>query len=325
MSGRSRTSSRTRRRSSHLLGVGAKGEFLPAVGDGVPSHDFFRNGKPMPVKVRFANLTELDDAALDVRGCAVMFEGSDGERFDLLMNTGSFCPAFNLPTFAGFVASKFVPEKGSEAIVRSNRVAREGGVAGLRSGPDSYARLYFHSQIVRYWVDINGVRRLVRYRCVPDDLGPESGLPDAAEAEHIWIRERRVGDERASNYLREELRQRVKDGGVRMRIQAQFHRPAGGDSEEWYNPSVDWDEDTHPWQELGTLELREGLPDAETERLCFDPGNHPASLGIPRSASIWDYRSLGDSEARVVRTLQRLRTSMYRRSGLPSFGAVARR
>jgi hypothetical protein len=167
---------RTRRRSSHGVGVAARGTFhlAPGLSNGrgqVPPNDFFSSREPLPVRVRFANLTQLDDAALDVRGCSIKFADSNCDSpLDLLLNTGSFCPAYNLWTFAAFVASKFVPSKGSQAIVRKNLVAREGGVAGLRRAPSSYAGLYYYGQIVREWLSTDGDPYLVRYRCVPAGL-----------------------------------------------------------------------------------------------------------------------------------------------------------
>lgn len=321
---------RTRRRSSHLVGVALRGVFVPATGatsseQSAPTNDFFSDAAVKPVQVRFANLTELDDASLDVRGCAIKFsENQHTSPLDLLLNTGSYCPAYNLWSFAAFAASKIVPTKGSEVIVRRNLVAREGGVAGLRRAPESYAKLYYYGQIVRDWLTKEGDRYLVRYRCVPVDLGPESGLPDEADAARIWVRERALGEARPRDYLRRELRDRVAHGAVKMRLQAQFHRPRHGDSQEWYNASVDWDEDCHPWRDLGTLELREVMEDADTEMLQFDPANHPISLGIPCATGPSDYRSMGDSEARVVRALQRLRLRAYEAFGLPPFDGEAR-
>lgn len=316
----------TRRRSSHLVGVAARGRFHAAPWEGVPPHQLFADATPRPVQVRFANLTELDDASLDVRGCAIKFsEHRHDSPFDLLLNTGSFCPAFNLWTFTGFVASKFVPTRGSELIVRSNLVAREGGVAGLRRAPDCYSRLYYYGQIIRDWVSSDGRHYLVRYRCAPSDLGAESGLPDDADAARIWVRDRLPGDDRPADYLRLQMRALLEQGPVQMRLQAQFHEPQPGDSDEWYNASVDWDADLCPWRDLGTLELTEPMNDADAEVLQFDPGNHPPTLGIPCSAGPSDYRSMGDSEARVVRALQRLRSWMYGAFGLPSLGSGARR
>jgi hypothetical protein len=325
---------RTRRRSSHLMGVAANGEFLPAPrksSKGVPSNDFF-DGTSYPVRMRFANLTALDDAALDVRGAAIKFSQHRYESpFDLMLNTGSHSPVSNVVEFASFVLGKFATPAMAERALMRNRVGREGGIAGLRRAPDTYAGLYYHSQIVRYWSDLEGHRYLVRYRCIPDpgnsnERPEETGLPTTQDASHIWLRGRLASDHRPTDYLRQEFKRRLEgDGTIRMRLEAQFHRPAPGDSAEWFNASVDWDEATHPWQTLGTLELTEALEDAEAEFLQFDPANHPVSHSIPRASGPFDYRSLGDSEERVVRALQRLRLRMYGASGLPTFGEVAER
>jgi arachidonate 5-lipoxygenase len=322
----------TKRRSSHLLGVGVRGVFRVSgnVGATADSHDrsfplndFFVPGREYPVQARFANLTELDDASLDVRGCALKFSDQRaGGPLDLLMNTGTYCPAYDLVTFAGFVASKFIPTFGSKVIVESNAIAREGGVAGLRRAPDSYAQLHYYGQIVRHWVDFEGVRHLVRYRCIPETDAVESGLPSDEDASHIWLRDRLPSESRPTDYLRAEMRRRVDSTGVRMRLQAQFHRPRPGDTDDWYDASVDWDERECPWIDLGQLALDRSLPDPDTELLLFDPGNHPMTLGVPRATGPFDYRSMGDSEARVVRALQRLRVWMYGVFGMPPFGEV---
>lgn len=313
-----------KRRSSHLLGVGARGRLVVAGTEGAPSafpaHDLFQPGREFPVSVRFANLTETDDAALDVRGFSVKFSHHRYQSpLDLLMNTGTYCPAFNLVTFAGFVASKFVPEWGSRAIVRKNLVAREGGIAGLRRAPDSFANLHYYGQLVRHWVDAGGVRHLVRYRAIPDTDLPESGLPSDDDASHIWKRERLPDESRATNYLRQELIERVERQGVTMVLQAQFHTPKPGDTKDWYNPSVEWDERQCPWMTLGRMELDEAMSDVDTELLQFNPNNHPYTLGIPASQSPLDFRSMADSEARVVGALQRVRLWMYSVFGPPSF------
>ncbi len=316
-----------KRRSSHLLGSGARGRFIVAGSDDAPpeypQHDLFVPGTEFPVQVRMANLTETDDAALDVRGFSLKLSNHRYHSpFDMMMNTGTFCPAFNLVTFAGFVASKFVPTAGSRAIVRSNLVAREGGIAGLRRAPNSFAELKYYSQLVRHWVDLEGVRHLVRYRVIPDIGIEESGLPSDEDAAQIWERGRLPQETRAKNYLRSEIKQRVNEQGVRMRFQAQFHTPVPGDTADWYNSSVEWDERICPWVDLGMIELNEALSDADTELLQFNPNNHPYTLGIPASRSPLDYRSMADSDARVVGALQRVRLWMYETFGPPSFETV---
>jgi hypothetical protein len=312
----------TKRRASHLLGVAARGTLSVTDDPRRPANAFFPSGAALPLVARFANLTELDDAALDVRGGSLSIISANGaERFDMVMNTGSAAPVRHVVQFAGFVASKFLPTFGSELIVKSNRLAREGGIVGLRRAPSSYTRLYFYSQIVRWWMEPTGALHLARYRLAPDDLGPESGLPSAEDVKHIWDRGRLPDAEGGPAYLRSELLDRVRHHApVKLRFQVQL-KPGHTDLErEWYDATVDWPEDDHPWMDVGTVSLETVVSPDDCERLGFDPWNHPASFGVPPSDGVFDPRSLGDSEARVMAMLQRLRGWMYRRLGLPKVG-----
>jgi hypothetical protein len=352
-----------KKRASHLYGAGAQGALLvtiPAPSDPrFPQNDFFHahRGATCPVTMRFANLTNEDDASLDVRGAALRIgHEDDPERFDLVFNTGSFAPPQNLYEFASFVVSKWAPTSVSRAAIRGNPIFFEGGVAGLRRAPESYAKLFYYSQIVRIWVGVRGatalleppeplrsfegLRRmfLVRYRLAPLALLPdapgvppesyplsayevESGLPDDTDTAAMWIRSRRPDERRPKDYLRRGLMQALARGEpVRFALQAQFHEveePDGktGDALAWYNAGVDWDEDTCPWRDLGVISLTRALGDAETERLWFNPGKHPLSMGIPASPGPSDYRSLGDAEVRVMRALSLLRERMQRWGG----------
>lgn len=316
----------TKRRASHLLGVGARGRFETEPAEAVPSSPFFTVGRAFEAHARFANLTELDDASLDVRGASFMLVDPDnGDRYDNCLNTGSFCPANNLWTFAMFVGSKFVPAFGSKFIVETQLQPREGGVAGLRRAPSSYLAVHYHSQRVTYWNDTLGVRHLVRYRLVPEDPEAlESGLPSDEDAAQIWDRTRKSDETRSGNYLRQELAERLGEGRpATMRFQAQFHRPGPNEPLSWFDASVDWDEAEHPWLDIGKLHLDAPLPDAETERFQFNTGNAPAALGIPGAPSTTDPRSMADSEWRVMARLQKLRLRMYQLTGLPRFGNLS--
>jgi hypothetical protein len=312
----------TKRRASHLVGVAARGTLTVTDDPRRPANAFFPVGAALPLVARFANLTEKDDAALDVRGGSISVTSTDGtERFDMVMNTGSAAPIRHVVQFAGFVASKFLPTFGSELIVKSNRLAREGGIVGLRRAPSSFTRLYFSSQIVRWWMEPGGALHLARYRLAPEDLGAESGLPGPDDVKHIWDRGRLPDAEGGPTYLRSELLDRVRHHApVKLRLQVQL-KPGHTDLErEWYDATVDWPEDDHPWMDVGVVALTDALSPEDCERLAFDPWNHPASFGVPPSDSIFDPRSLGDSEARVMSMLQSLRGWMYRRLGLPKVG-----
>lgn len=312
----------TRRRASHLLGVAARGTLEVAADAPRPPNAFFAPGAKLPLVARFANLTELDDASLDVRGGSISVTSADGtERFDMVMNTGSAAPVQHVVQFAGFVASKFLPTFGSALVVKSNRLAREGGIVGLRRAPSSYTRLYYHSQIVRWWMEPAGALHLARYRLAPEDLGEESGLPSAEDVKHIWERGRLPDAEGGPAYLRSELLDRVRQHApVKLRFQVQLKAGHPDLDVAWYDASVDWPTDDHPWVDVGIVSLEEPLSPEECERLAFDPWNHPASFGVPPSDGVFDPRSLGDSEARVMAMLQGLRRWMYLRLGLPKVG-----
>ena len=312
----------TKRRASHLLGVAARGTLTVTDEPRRAPNAFFVAGTELSLVARFANLTELDDAALDVRGGSLSIVSADGQqRFDMVMNTGSAAPVRNVVQFAGFVGSKFLPTFGSELIVKSNRMAREGGIVGLRRAPSSFTRLYYHSQIVRWWMEPGGALHLARYRLAPDDLGPESGLPSPEDVQHIWDRKRLPDAEGGPSYLRSELLDRVAHHPpVKLRFQVQL-KPGHQDLQlAWYDASVDWPEDDYPWIDIGVVALTKTLSPQDCERLAFNPWTHPPSFGVPPSTGVFDPRSLGDSEARVMAMLQALRGWMYRTLGLPKVG-----
>jgi hypothetical protein len=108
-------------------------------------------------------------------------------------------------------------------------------------------------------------------------------------------------------------------------LQAQFHPYTRSGSLDWYNAGVEWDEEAKPWLDVGVITLEEALPDRATEQLFFNPWNQPESLFTPRAVDgLYDYRSLGDAEARVMHRLQKMRRVLYGLLGLPRFDRGSR-
>lgn len=311
-----------RRRASHLFGVGALGSFqvtVPPLSDpAFPHNEYFDRHRDavLPLTMRFANVTFEDDAALDVRGASMRLGNAEAqqESFEMVLNTGRFSAARNLAEFARLVLSKWAPQSVQRAAIEKNPLIAAGGAEGLRRAPESYGGLHYYSQIVRTWTDLRGTVHLVRYRLKPRALGlseVESGVPDEADRAAIWLRGRRPNELRAKDYLRQELRHQLGTGeAVEFVLQAQFHEadePAEGKALEWYNAGALWNEELCPWRDLGVLTLTQVLNDVEAERLRFNPGICPRSMGIPASTGPLDYRSLGDAEVRVMRALSALR------------------
>ena len=322
------------RRSTHVAGAGAKGTFtvLPRKGGPDaperPDHEFFAAGKGFPAVVRFSNVTWRDQAALDVRGCALRLAlPGEPSPFDLGMNTGAVSPTPNVVVFATFVLSKWLPKSVLRKQLQKSWRHRETGVIGLRRAPDCYSTLRYYSQTVRLWVDPNDTRWLVRYRLVPADPEvKETGLPDERDYAAFWERGRRPEEKRPTDYLSQELTVRLEGPRtLSFRFQGQFHKPAPGDGTAWFNSTVEWPEDTHPWVDIAAVVLESALEEDETEVLEFNAGNHPGSLAVPMSPSAFDYRSLADSERRIIRRLQALRRWRYGVFGLPQRIALAPR
>jgi hypothetical protein len=356
-----------RRRSTHLAGVGARGEFKIVESSNYPKNHFFnldkgQAPKKLPVQVRFATLSGDDDASLDIRGCAIRLSNhvEVASPFDMLLNSGTNVAALHITAFGFAVFTRFLGARLFKWFIRGSRLSREALIVGRRRAPEFFSLVHYYSQTVRYWVDDGDKRWLVRYRIVPldEDLRKnESGLPSDQDADQIWSRDRLKDEHRPSNYLREELKRRLTAGSpIQLVFQGQFHLPTSGDTLDWYNGGVDWplfctnaecakaqcanpecargqcaspddakgpcthQKKAHEWRDIAQLTLTSPLSDEEAEWLRFNPANHPPSLGIPVATGMFDYRSLADSERRVIARLQEVRMLMYRIIGLPKFG-----
>lgn len=287
---------------------------------GVAGNEFFGQDREFPVQIRFSNRTQADDASLDIRGCAMRLSVDQESPLDMLFATGSFAPVRSLKD-----AWHILPIGRFQRRIGLSKTLREGLAAGLRRAPRSFTCLTYYNQLVLEWRVPDGSHFLVRFRLVPtsdDALNDEDkGLTDVEDLKSLWIQDRRAGEPRSKDYLRQRLYDRLTEGDpVTYRLEAQFHAPRREDSLEWYDASLEWDERTHPWYLLGELTLNRMLTKSESDGLRFDPRNCPPSLRPPRGTSISDLddpRSLASAQYRVNSILGRLR--LWRR---PSQGML---
>lgn len=307
----------SRKRASHAHGVAATGRMTVTISDRAPKHEFFQPGAVMDVHVRFGNERATDDAAVDARGAAVCLVAEDGARFDLTLSTGAFGAARNIVEFGILQVVSAMGSPGRRLLSRVRHFL-EGGLAALRRAPASYASLGYHSQSVRFWVSSDRNERwLVRYRLVPaDEAVEESGL--GITIRDYVKRERAADERRPTDYLRRELKMRLQGKRtIALRLLGQFHNVGTGDGPAWYDPTSDWHAGEYPWLALGDITLQTVLSDEACEKLTFNTDNAPSSLGIPVSQSVFDPRSIADSERRVMRRVQELRMWLVAVLGLP--------
>jgi hypothetical protein len=168
------------RRTLYGKGVAARGTLtvLSATDDpktpDIPPNHFFSPGRQFRVETRFSNCLHDDDAAMDIRGCALRLRaiGSD-DTFDLLMATGSFSPVRCLKDV------RKLSRRSLTKRIAHDRVLRSGMTAGMRRAPDSYTSLSYYNQIVLEWLLPGSEHRLVRLRLVPVNSAIDGqGFPD---------------------------------------------------------------------------------------------------------------------------------------------------
>ena len=285
-----------RERMSHTNGTTTRGRLRITQNPTFPEHDFFQPGREFACRIRHASVSQPDDTIIQVRAASLKFADSSFESpLDLEMNTGLTSIFWSAHNFMELVRMKnpWVNDLPAWHYYDKYPQALVAIVEGNRQYPASFTQLYYHSQVPLRFVGKDGVLRYAKYRLVPEDRGPETGLmPREETLRNRWKEKVADGETRSPNYLKNELADRLARGPVTYHLQLQLHTPQPGESEEILNSNIAWDEATHPFHELATVRLEAVLPHEESERTWFSLGNHPPSLGLLPTQSIHDYNSL---------------------------------
>lgn len=295
-------------RATHRNGVAGAGRLKVVGQPEFPAHEFFRAGREFPVFLRHANLQFADDAALDIRGCAIKLSDTpDASPLDIIMNTGATSAFWNTPVFLDFVKAKSKGKEGLIWFAEKYPLGHAAALGGLRREPSSFARLRYYSQIVYHFRAQDNLARYVKYRVIPGDRSPEDGLPTALDQETPWEQARLDGVSLPEDYLRQEFRERLVQGSITYLLQIQLHTAARTDTPEVFHSGLKWDETTHPWLDLAEITLDRTLTAVQAEELRFNIANQPSSLGVISATSLEDYNSLGYLRTRVYRFAQAAR------------------
>jgi catalase len=309
----------TRGRMSHENGVVARGRVKLVDDPRFPKHPFFSTGREFPCRMRHASVSYRDDAALVVRGTGLKFADTDYESpLDLLMNTGATAPFYNAWTFVQFMYLT-IRGRNPHAIpyMKKYPLAARGVQVSLRRDPASFALMSYYSKTPFLFDAEDGVPRYVKFRMLPEHDGPESGIPDVKCLQRPWEQQALPGELRSQRYLRDEYRERIEREGASYRLEIQLHEVHPEDDRDLIlNASIAWDDPTHPWYELGTVEIDEVLSFEEGNRSRFTPSNHPPSMGFIKPLSIHDPPSLDLLRERGI-WARRARLLGYRIFGMP--------
>jgi catalase len=244
-------------RAVHAKGVLYTGEFLPAVTATELSHAVHLAGSRVSVLVRFSNFAAVPglpdgDAAASPRGLAIKFLLPGGAETDIVAHSYDGFPAATPAAFLNFLRA--VPDQAALNMLAGRQPAVRRFLEAPKPAPASYAtEAYFGVNSFRF-TNVAGVTRFGRYRILPIERLQHLTPEEAAG--------------RASDYLAQEMQERLAQGPAEFRLIVQL----AGSGDAVNDGSVAWPAD-RPMIELGTVRItaQAAGQDAEQRDLRFVP------------------------------------------------------
>ncbi|XP_062508469.1 allene oxide synthase-lipoxygenase protein-like [Corticium candelabrum] len=222
------------RRSTNMAGVGGFGTLTVARNGQFPPNEIFNPGSVYPLRLRHSNALGTDDRAMDILGVAIKLADVDeGGPLDLPFSSGEGLLYCNGPAlddlFQGPLSGDLEKYK---AYLKKNGSYYRNLVNMMRRGPSSYDQVHYYAQLTYKYCGLDGIQRHCRYRIVPANDGPESGLLDDEDQKFPWNGGPRPTDTRSPNYLKQEFASRLEKETIEYRLQIQIRNREGSDDKE---------------------------------------------------------------------------------------------
>jgi len=263
-------------RPVHAKGIVCSGMFRASAGARAVSRALHLQGQAVTTVLRFSNSSgdpDIHDGIPNARALAVKFQLPDGKNADILALHIEGFPARTPDEFLAFLRAQ-LPDQATgkpapDAVPRflDSHPATRAFIERLmqKPVPASYGRASYYAQHAFKFTAADGTSRLGRYRWMPE-AGEAYLSPDDAST-------------RSTNFLREELEGRLRNGPVAFRLLLQL----AGESDPTDDATALWPAD-RPLVELGRLEVSRvsSTSAADERRLVFDPTN--VTDGIELSA-----------------------------------------
>jgi catalase len=263
-------------RPAHAKGILLTGEFTPSSQAASLTRAPHVSRKSTPVLVRFSDSTGLPaipdgDPNANPRGIAIRFQLAERVHTDIIAHSTDGFPARNGEEFLEFLKAVAAtdPSKPSKPspveIYLGSHPAALAFVQTPKPSPSSFAReAYFNVTAMRF-INQDGTARYGRYRITPEAGVEHLDAPTAASKD--------------SNYLFDELSERLTKGPIRFQIDVQIAEE--GDVVD--DATVRWPA-SRPVIPFGTIELRAKADDniQQQKHIIFDP--IPRVDGIEPSA-----------------------------------------
>ena len=113
---------------------------------------------------------------------------------------------------------------------------------------------------------------------------------------------------RATDYLKEEFKERISRGPVKYKLQLTLHEARSDDPPAILNISRYWDEATHPWLDVADVTLSALLTPDVTEGFKFNCGNLESFLYILPARTIYDSNCIAHIRKEVYQRTQTIRS-----------------
>lgn len=304
-----------RQRMSHENGFVTRGRIKIVDDLDIPPNSFFTPGRAFACRLRHASVSFLDDAGLVVRGASLKFADSPtNSPLDLLMNTGTAAPFWNMDTFWQFTFAKLIGGRAHLiGYFKRNPRCYMNVRAAVRRDPSSYADQHYHSQTPLRFVADDGLERFAKFRLLPfkeaqEHRANQDGRPSEEDLEMAWFQEALSNEKRSRNYLKDEYHARLRDGGkVDYMLQIQLLEWQAGDDRNYELSSLyPWDGTDYPWRNVAQVTIDEALSYHDGNQCYFALTNLPPVLqiiparGYEDGPSL-DYLRLGGIVPRKVR------------------------
>ncbi|MEA2421465.1 MAG: catalase [Thermoleophilaceae bacterium] len=279
-------------RALHAKGTLTRGSFTATPDAARLTRAVHMQGSPVEATVRFSNGSgdpHAPDYGPEVRGMAVKLYLPNGDRTDISAQT---VPRFPVRTPDAFINLIRASAPGRARLLRLPLflATHPEALPALRANapalkpPVSYASARYYAIHAFKWIDADGGQRYVRYRWVPEASEP-SLSPEQAKS-------------RGTDYLQEDIRDRLERGPVRFTLELQIAAP--GDKVD--DPTAVWPAERQTVA-AGTLEVTELETGRETggDVLVFDPVRVTDGIELSEDP-ILNYRSAAYSVSIERRT-----------------------
>ncbi|XP_078369932.1 allene oxide synthase-lipoxygenase protein-like [Oculina patagonica] len=296
----------TGKRPTHPIGVGAQGIATIVAEPQFPACEFFTPGQSFPVCLRHSSLKSIDDAMLDFLSASIRFADSDEESvLDIPMSTGRSNPLSNVQAIYDALRANQSGNIKEFYLDSPDRLASN--IDGLRRAPDSFYDQRYYSEIILDFKAFDGVKRYVRFRLIPADGTPETGLLSEDDQRKPWEYVRLPSETRPKDYLKKEFKERISRGPIKYKLQLTLHEARADDPPGILNIARYWDEATHPWLDVADVTLISILTPDVINGFRFNAGTLPNSLCFLPARTIYDSNCIPHIRKEVYARTQKLR------------------